>query len=196
PQGARGDVRPETDWGRRGRTNVAAAMDGNGSPNAARRFHSDDRVGRVSHPPHRPANDRRISPGESSRSLHHVDRVDPGGAAGAARGASPDDRRPTAGNPAATCNTWRRSSPMMTPVPSIRIVFTLGAVAIASATSPLLRSALAQTSAGVDRRDSLLASATPRDTIKVGALPEDEITTATRDFLATGVARVVRQGSF
>ena len=84
----------------------------------------------------------------------------------------------------------------MTPVPSIRIVFTLGAVAIAAATSPLLRSALAQTSPGVDRRDSLLASATPRDTIKGGALPEDEITTATRDFLATGVARVVRQGSF
>src|SRR5438034_6402860 len=41
-----------------------------------------------------------------------------------------------------------------------------------------------------------LASATPHDTVNGGALPEDEITTATRDFLATGVARVVRQGSF
>src|SRR3989442_14923887 len=120
-------------------------MDGAGSPLAARRLDGADGVGRVSPPPHRPADDRRISPGESSRSLDPVDRMDPGGAAGAARGASPDDRRPTAGNPAATCNNWRRSSPMMTPVPSIRIVFPLGAVAIASATSPLLRSALAQT---------------------------------------------------
>ena len=84
----------------------------------------------------------------------------------------------------------------MIPVPLIRLVFTLGAVAIAAATSPLLHTALAQTPPGVDRRDSLLASATPRDTTNAGGLPEDEITTATRDFLATGVARVVRQGSF
>src|SRR5207249_12314113 len=167
---------------------VAAAMDGNGSPHAARRLHSDDCVGGVSHPPRRPADDRRIRSGESSRTLHHVDRLDSGRAAGTARRAEFDDRRPTASNLAGPRSTWRRSSPMMTPVPSIRIVFTLGTPAIASATSPLLRSALPQTSPGVDRRDSLLASATARDTIKTGALPEDEITTATRDFLATGVA--------
>src|SRR5436309_3600691 len=94
-------------------------MDGNGSPHAARRLHSDDRVGRVSHPPHRPADDLRIRSGEPSRTLHHVDRLDSGRAAGTARRAEFDDRRPTAGNPAATCNTWRRSSPMMIPANSL-----------------------------------------------------------------------------
>jgi type IV secretion system protein VirB9 len=46
--------------------------------------------------------------------------------------------------------------------------------------------------------DSILASGTPRDTGNGRALPgdEDDVTTATCDFLATGVARIVRQGSF
>jgi type IV secretion system protein VirB9 len=48
----------------------------------------------------------------------------------------------------------------------------------------------------VNRRDTLRASTTRRDTSTATALPEDEVTAATRAFLATGVARVVRQGSF
>src|SRR5258708_17649064 len=153
-------------------------------------------MGGLSHPPDRPADDARIDPGEPARSLHHVDRLDPGGAAGGAPRASPDDRPSTANNPAATGNTWRRSAPMMMTAAFTRLLSTLGAVAIAAAMSPLVRTAPAQTPLDVNRRDTLRASTTRRDTSTAAARPEDEITTATRDFLATGVARVVRQGSF